>query len=446
MTILSMPWTSSACQAQADAARRKSLDSSRTCRLLFPQTKCTPRLEAVMDSSQIVERRMKQSTPYHVEDGLCLRGHTEGSLALNDTWVKGDPDGKSIEMKPKDVCRDSFDCPRHCYSISPADGDDVYNTNHLYLPASEQNRDEFHWNISKPKPQPAYRGISLRLPEIQGRSLVLCETPSSLFTSIRHAMLGWLSMFQKGFLHRDPSINNMLALETAVEIPPFEINHTLLAHGSSMKDIEFPADLRREDHDYRAQAERVEKLIRILDVGTQATGILIGIDDDEAAKWFESNAPQKASRSGTIEFISAQLTDAITFKRTHLRSPVDDLYACFFVAQWAAVHHNSTGIFIGDLRTQFNTHREIATGTIKDLCYRPGSQDFEDYGGFLCKCGPLFLSWDDKISNMRRSYKYALRYISDNEEPLKSLFITYAFRGVADYMEVLAEWKESQSA
>ncbi|KAF7316184.1 hypothetical protein MIND_00136600 [Mycena indigotica] len=383
-------------------------------------------------------------------------------VVLKATWAKDHPDWKSIEMELMNVCGNLFGCSRHHYSILPADETGAPSTNHLFLPTPEQNWDDFHWDVfhlstptaSKTKnqkskkiaPMPEYCSLSLHLSDLKGRSLVLCESPSSLFTSVLHVMLGWLSMFQNGFLHRDPSIGNLLALEAAEEMPPFEIDDALLKGNKSLEEIETSlTQLEPKDHDHKPQAERIRKFMQVLAVGTKSSAV--AIDGDNAVKWHEFNAARNVSRSGTIEFMSPELVTVFASKKPYLHSPVDDLYAHFYVTQWAAVFHPTPkGERLEVLRNQLSTNNSKDGVKATVMTLRPAPADIRNYGGFLCKCASLFDLWDAKLRKLWPDYRAAfeeVNQIENNEELLRSLFMTYAYRGVADYMEVLAEWREA---
>ncbi|KAF7316185.1 hypothetical protein MIND_00136700 [Mycena indigotica] len=163
-----------------------------------------------------------------------------------------------------------------------------------------------------------------------------------------------------------------------------------------------------------------------------------------------NSTPRMASRLDTVNFMSPGLTTVFASKEPYLHSPVDDFYAHFYVAQWAAVFHPTTGTFKGEkldaLRTQLSTNnsRDGVKTMVTTLCVAPA--DIENFGGFLCTCASLFELWDAKIRKLWREYRIAFRevdHVENNEELKRSLFMAYASRGVADYMAVLAEWTKT---
>ncbi|KAF7316186.1 hypothetical protein MIND_00136800 [Mycena indigotica] len=206
--------------------------------------------------------------------------------------------------------------------------------------------------------------------------------------------------------------------------------------------LDVPKPLRRRDHDHAAQAARVKKLIGMFNAG-------LTMDADDAFKWYQLKGPRNALRLATIEFMSLELSGAFTSRQPYLHSPVDDIYSHFFVAQWAAVfhrlpaEHDVDSISLNRLRTELSTQQAAATDKISGLAVH--APDVVKYGSFLCECGSLFKAWKARLSTLDTDYRGAIYKVTDlnknNEELLKSLFMTYAYRGVADYMEVLAEWR-----
>ncbi|KAF7316163.1 hypothetical protein MIND_00134500 [Mycena indigotica] len=224
-------------------------------------------------------------------------------------------------------------------------------------------------------------------------------------------------------------------------------NQELLEINAKIQDIgDVPKDLNRWDHDHTAQAERVERLIRKL-----AVGFTMGADDLNETKWIKFSIPRMVSRLDTVEFMSPGLTMVFSSKEPYLHSPVDDFYAHFYVAQWAAVFHPTTGTFKRKeaLRTQLSTNNNRDGVKAMVAVLRASPADIRDFGGFLCKCASLFGFWDAKLRELWGDYYRTafdeVDHVEDNGELLtrRSLFRAYAYRGVADYMEVLAKWKEA---
>ncbi|KAJ7065029.1 hypothetical protein C8F01DRAFT_1250027 [Mycena amicta] len=309
----------------------------------------------------------------------------------------------------------SWSRPKQLVQQSQHSEDDAYGhaTNHLFLPI--------------------------------GSSLVDSKDPSSLF---RSAMLGWLAILQVGLLHREISIGNLLRLKEAFTMEsPFKIDASLV--GPTITAIDSPSlndPLSDDPHDYKTQAERVQRLLRDLCVEEKAFGFMI--DDDDAVKWHEFGPPRRAARSGAFGFMSDNLRKTLLKPSMQfLHSPVDDLQSFYYVAQWAATFRPVDGDRpdLEQLREELaGTGRAAATKTIQVLV--PLRSDQETYGDFLPRCGGFLDAWDLKLTRLQKDYKVAFEPIREQENPnlnhLRSLFFTFAYRGVADYMELWAEWKD----
>ncbi|KAJ6466978.1 hypothetical protein C8R45DRAFT_838996 [Mycena sanguinolenta] len=362
---------------------------------------------------------------------------SEGTPAvLKTTWMRDDVGGVEnsgrLEQEVLKRCSQLFGCSRHHYSFQPLSEDGVHATNHLFLPNPSEKFTDFHWSeFGSCPPAPEYLSLFLHLCSLIGSSLAESEDPVSLFRSVLHGMLGWLAMFQAGFLHRDVSIGNLLRLATAEEM-------TAALDRLSLND---PTSASEPPFDYKAQAKRVERWQRELGVGSNALGFMI--DGDCAVRWHKFADPRNASRSGTYEFISRNLRLAKENpSKKYLHSPVDDLHSFYFVAQWAATFHTSDGDrdrpWLQQLRHQLaGIGRDRATFEIRALQLE---SDQEEYGDFLPKCGGFLSDWDGKLSKLERDYKGAYAAVAnDDVGRLRSLFMTFAYRGVADYMELFAQ-------
>ncbi|KAF7316189.1 hypothetical protein MIND_00137100 [Mycena indigotica] len=392
-------------------------------------------------------------------------------VVLKGSFVKDDPRHKSIEDQLLKTCSSLFGCPNHHYSFLPVDEDGSPATNHLYLPTPEEvlnDKAQFHWKIfdQEPPDQPEFRSVSLHISSLVGSSLVLCETPWLLAMSVLHGMLGWLGMFQLGFLHRDPSMGNILRLQKAAKMAPFKLDHTLVEFNSADNGLAEMIDQLTLggknkpiiDLNYAMHSRRITQLLGTLDVESEVLGFII--DGDNAVKWHEFGSPRNATRSGTFEFMSMALRQTLESDTDHLHSPVDDLHAQFYVTQWAAAYHRDADApsrpelreksrYADALRQKLTRDRETATNTIAQLS-SDDDRDLERYGRFLCDCAPLLARWNAKLSDLRRTYKATRIKIyklfdedkdKDKQEKLmRLLFMTFAYCGVADFMEVLAEW------
>ncbi|KAG6817512.1 hypothetical protein H0H93_007201, partial [Arthromyces matolae] len=96
-------------------------------------------------------------------------------------------------------------------------------SNSIFLP-SEKDVDEKHdgaFTHKRTGIKPEMRTPCLILASDEGKFLEQCQSPWDLMECILHAMLGWLNYYQKGYLHRDVSIGNVLKLKVPAIRTPF---------------------------------------------------------------------------------------------------------------------------------------------------------------------------------------------------------------------------------
>ncbi|KAJ7220514.1 hypothetical protein GGX14DRAFT_354587 [Mycena pura] len=369
---------------------------------------------------------------------------TEGRFSgvLKTSWQQDQE--MILEQELLSACNGLFGTPRHHYSLQPANADQVPIANHLFLPSPEQANalQSFHWDLmSLGTPSaPEYKSLWLHFCSLLGMSLVLSKDPLFLFEAILHAMLGWLSIFLKGFLHRDVSIGNLLALQDAVDMEPFKIDSTdelsMLMHELNIE--------RHPDVDVVKQARRLGRLIGELDIGNKCSGFII--DGDHATRWGQSlSSPHDGTRSvsGTAEFMSMRLLDSVGRDRPYLQSPVDDIQSFYYVAQWAAAFNQDGDKFedVEKIRSGLSGDvdaREAASARIRTLA----ASDANYVGTFLVRCRPLLHAWNSRLTDLSIDFADA-RDKSGKESWLKIVFQTFAYRGVADFLEVFQGHKES---
>ncbi|KAJ7211361.1 hypothetical protein GGX14DRAFT_394273 [Mycena pura] len=376
----------------------------------------------------------------HYSSSLGDVAATEGRFkaVLKTSWQQDQE--MILEQELLTVCNGLFGTPRHHYSFRPANADQVPITNHLFLPSPEQAKglQSFHWDLmSMGTPSaPEYKSLWVHFCSLVGMSLVLSKDPLFLFEAILHGMLGWLSMFLKGFLHRDVSIGNILALPDAIEMEPFDIDSSdelsTLMHGLNME--------KHPGLDLVYQAGRLERLIGELDIGNKCSGFII--DGDHAARWEQSfDSPHDGTRSGTAEFMSMELLASIG-NGPYLHSPIDDIQSFYYVAQWAAAFHKD-----GD---NLDLVKKIRSGLSGNVEAREATSnhihrlvaDANDVGDFLVRCPPLLHAWNSRLTDLYIDFAYA-RKASGEESWLKIVFQTFAYRGVADFLEVFQRHKEN---
>jgi len=115
-----------------------------------------------------------------------------GVAVLKATWVRDDPEWRSLEDDILKEINGLFGCPQHHYSFTPIGEHDVPATNHLFLPSPEETSPVSPWKkaFGSPLPQPEYRSLALHVSHSVGSSLVMSESPHDLFRAILDALLG----------------------------------------------------------------------------------------------------------------------------------------------------------------------------------------------------------------------------------------------------------------
>ncbi|KAJ7229055.1 hypothetical protein GGX14DRAFT_346042 [Mycena pura] len=348
-----------------------------------------------------------------------------------------------LEHEILTTCNGLFGTPKHHYSFQPANANGIRTTNHIFLPTPEQAKDEdqlksIYWDVLKPgsdPSQPDWKSLWIHICSLIGMSLVQAKSPLFLFEAILHAMLGWLSMFQSGFLHRDISIGNLLGLQDLVQMEEFKLDDELVTLMERLNVQEHP------QLNFAEQITRIRKLLGELRIGDKCSGFVI--DGDHAVRWQESfNSHHDGTRSGTVEFMSVELLRSIG-RGPYLHSPVDDMYSFYYVAQWAAAFNKA-----GD---DYDEIEEIRDGLRRDVANRElvstriwklGASDAEQVGPFLARCGPLLDGWSGRLRVLSRDFTSARRLIETKELSLKfALFRTFAYRGVADFLEVFQAFR-----
>nr|GAT47380.1 predicted protein [Mycena chlorophos] len=371
-----------------------------------------------------------------------------------------------IEGEVLRQCSGLFGCLRHHHSFEPraalfdSDNQHIPTTNHLFLPGPGEHSLSFHWPLfDSIPPLPEYRRLMLHVSSPVGSSLVLWDHPQDLFRSILHGMLGWLGMLQRGIMHRDPSIGNIIRVSPPVEMAPFvfELDATLVRR--SLEDLQ--ASLNDDkmsqliaDLDHVRESQRLRSLLEELNVGTSVSGVII--DADCAVRWDEFDEPRNATRSGTAEFMSNELRNSAT-KPEYLHSPLDDLAAFYYTTQWTPFHRpvdrNLSEVrAFGALLNGTVGERTQAKARITQIEAFPEYR--ADWGNFLPRCCPLFDAWDRKLTQRLKAYGTRMLRLQarrkdiqiaqeDWHDILRAVFLTHAYQGVADYMEVLHDWEKA---
>ena len=150
---------------------------------------------------------------------------------------------------------------------------------------------------------------------------------------------------------------------------------------------------------------------------------------------------------GTPEFMSTQLWTAIERGETYVQSPVDDLQSFWWATLWAAVYNprSSTDENIQDWRGQLGSDDRTK---VRDAVTR--SSTLEDMEVGLVKAIlPLLWKWDGSLDELWVDLKHAVAARvggADEAERKRLLFYRFAYRGVTEFVTLLANERESIQA
>jgi hypothetical protein len=133
-------------------------------------------------------------------------------------------------------CQNAFGLPKLLKGGEARGTDGRVLSNRIFLPDDEEEIKKRFWPLftfKKRKAEPPtmvdHRILTYTLTEDEGTTLAACKTPWELCESLLHAMLGWLplhsrnpaaltyisgwlTLLQRGYLHRDISIGNVIKL------------------------------------------------------------------------------------------------------------------------------------------------------------------------------------------------------------------------------------------
>ena len=156
---------------------------------------------------------------------------------------------------------------------------------------------------------------------------------------------------------------------------------------------------------------------------------------------------------GTPEFMSTQLWTAIERGETYVQSPVDDLQSFWWATLWAAVYNPlcpPTDRTLEDWRGWLGSDDRA---TVRDAVTRSSTLEDMEVGlvkGIL----PLLRKWDGSLDELWVDFMDAVELGDSNSEALEGgdaveaerkrlLFYRFAYRGVTEFVTLLANERES---
>ena len=151
---------------------------------------------------------------------------------------------------------------------------------------------------------------------------------------------------------------------------------------------------------------------------------------------------------GTYEFMSDGILTAAEYHDDYLQSPVDDLFSFYYTMQWAAVFHNQE-FSTKDVPSKLEVSREKLSGTqdnrllVTSNITALSPLEPDEYGTYLVNCQPMLRAWYSELQVLFFDWKKCRRELQrreTNAEIYKSLFLTFAVRGVATLAELVHKY------
>ncbi|KAF9650144.1 hypothetical protein BDM02DRAFT_1513122 [Thelephora ganbajun] len=356
-------------------------------------------------------------------------------------------------------CKDDFGTPDHHYSFCPTNARGEPVSTARFLPVEGEPLEEFHWKIGNDSQVPSHpqsRTLWIHVTKFVGRSLVHSKTPWDLHIAIGHGMLGWLSMMLKGFLHRDISIGNVLILDPPMTTKPFESETPVVEQLMAQPPLEDDDQRRAHEDELARHAELLAQTIKEIGPLDKCHGFIL--DGDMAVRlegYFTSRETE--TRSGTYEFMSANLLHNLWSPKRYLHSPIDDLESFYYTAQWAAAFNDGASgeKYDGNKIQRF---RKLITGSANERYrargmvrgdLRPTSVTVaEEYGPFFARSLVILRPWNTSFDTLGADWRDVMDQVralddGEKEKHLARNFLIFAYRGVKEYFQLLHQHRTS---
>ena len=148
---------------------------------------------------------------------------------------------------------------------------------------------------------------------------------------------------------------------------------------------------------------------------------------------------------GTPEFMSRALRKALDFNDPYMQSPVDDMHSFFWVAYWAVLH--PSGLQTEKelrLRRRIEGTLDVRQAAVEGLLkasYDPA------YSALLRTMAPLLQDWHASLRILSQDFCRTLLGLKElDSRLLRLLFHRFAYRGMTDFVDLLAKHREISKA
>ncbi|KAJ7163776.1 hypothetical protein C8R43DRAFT_988621 [Mycena crocata] len=187
-----------------------------------------------------------------------------------------------------------------------------------------------------------------------GRPLIYAESSHELCMGLLDALLGWLSLHQFGFVHRDLSIANVLltgsepiGIPTNIPLCSPGVKDYLSANTTSgAPPADSPASRAQLPAEIAALLAQLPVMRRyaaaFLADGDIAIDWRTNLNWEDACTLTARQRPFSGSVLRTLQFVSLPLHRAMLRDLRHLQSPIDDIESFFWLLVWATLfnRHN----------------------------------------------------------------------------------------------------------
>ncbi|KAJ7122880.1 hypothetical protein C8R44DRAFT_876076 [Mycena epipterygia] len=293
-----------------------------------------------------------------------------------------------------------------------------------------------------------------------GHSLLDAKSSYELCMALVDALLGWLSLYQSGFMHCDIGIANVLLTEGGSTSKPFNIvgdiltavwspveDPSLSATPASSNSIKIQASRQpASESPIHQLAAEIKVLVEKLQVERKCTAFVTG--GDLAINWrtYFSNQHDLETRSGTVHFISFSLQRAMETNCDYIHSPLDDLESFFWLAFWAVIFNKQNKTrSVDEVHWQQFLKRGGygAKAAAANLLRDPDVSD-PNYSSISNEFIPLLQSLYKIQDDLRASWRAEMRKAKTIPETQLTKFYLYHFHlyallGVRDILFVVAK-------
>ncbi|KAH8834186.1 hypothetical protein DL96DRAFT_484677 [Flagelloscypha sp. PMI_526] len=351
---------------------------------------------------------------------------------------------EGCEMQALSACSGLFGLPTLllCFQATFKSGRPVSNA---FLFPVEDDRAACHlapFSTSLPEADDV-RPLIVIITVEEGVSLELCEDAWDICECILHGLLGWLKAYEMGWIHRDPSIGNILKLKRAR--PDSSFTSLCSAPPSSSEDnlsLHF-ASLPAEEADEKLSQLRQELAAALgqLDGLHECNAIICDFDLSAKLEGYLQRDREK-TREGTIEFMSTSIRDALRHGRQHFPSPLDDLWAFFHTTTWATLSNVKNRPSMSIEEKEWLTMLQGTVNSRDAVASRIGNSWYQR-SPMVKTMGLVICEWRDKLSVIQNAWQeyFYLQRSKEAEEPLFE-FRQIAYHGVIKFVQILVLHKD----